>query len=429
MTTRVEFPNGLHSVQPQADAPDAVTGRFQALLKEFHGHRPRPKCGCMYSGRPLELVIRRLRNGRFILARLPNEGASHREACEFHSADVDHSGRAGYVTGVIKETADGGYTVRLNLGLAIDDSSPAPAPEASRCGRPGAARQRAMTPLGLLHSLWEEAQLNRWHPGFEGRRSSGLVAWRLSTAADQFRVGRSELSDFFTAIAPDRRAGAARLADLTREFEGRRRLIVVGAVAAITSGKYDRYDIRLSAASTVALYISALPGQIDTLMAKHPYAARLLAAPPDTRAERVMGLFIVEARMAVSKGKPIVRAALQAGGLLEVSAEFIPVASDLERQVADKLVADGRAFMKPLRYDAEVDLVLPDFVLIDMGVASGWPMEVFGLDNADYRARRAEKETYYRDAYGMTRWWQWVAAGPDRTEMPALPERAPARPA
>ncbi len=104
-----------------------------------------------------------------------------------------------------------------------------------------------------------------------------------------------------------------------------------------------------------------------------------------------MGLFVVEAEPGEWKGRAIVRATMQDGALMETTADFIPVASDLERQVADHLVAEGRAFTKPLRYDADADLVLPDFVLTDTGVAAGWPMEVFGRDDADYRARRAEK--------------------------------------
>jgi hypothetical protein len=39
------------------------------------------------------------------------------------------------------------------------------------------------------------------------------------------------------------------------------------------------------------------------------------------------------------------------------------VESSYERAVADKLVEQGRAFMKPMRYDVGADLVLPDFIL------------------------------------------------------------------
>ena len=421
MPTWIKFPNGEWSTQPQADASEVLNVRFQALLEEFHGHKPRPTCGCMHAGRPLETVIRRLGTGRFILARLPNEGAAHRAKCDFYAASPDRSGRAGYVEGVMEETADGGYTIRLGLSLSLRKGEPAPAAETFRTGRPGAGRQRAMTLLGLLHALWEEAQLNRWHPGFCGKRSPGRVAWWLSTAADQFRVVRSELGELFAAIAPDRRGGAARLGKLTRDLGRRSRLVISGTVTSIEPVKFGRRDIRLTGGPGVGLFLSALPGQADTLLAKHPYAARLLRAAPEARRGQVIGLFVVEAEPGEWKGRAIVRATMQGGALMETTADFIPVADDFERQVADRLVTEDRAFTKPLRYDADNDLVLPDFVLTDMSVASGWPMEVFGRDDADYRARRVEKAASYRDVHGVSGWWQWVAAGPDRTDMPALP--------
>ena len=211
-----------------------------------------------------------------------------------------------------------------------------------------------------------------------------------------------------------------------RDLGRRRRLVITGIVSSIEPEKWGRRTIRLAGGSAAALFLSALPGQVDTLLGRHPYAARLLEAPA-AQGGQVMGLFVVETHLGEWKGQPTVKANMQAGGLMETTADFLPVASDLERQVADRLVAEGRAFTKPLRYDAESELVLPDFVLTDVGVASGWPMEVFGRGDADYRARRAEKSAYYRDVYGVNGWWQWVAAGPDRTGMPDLPPRVPSR--
>lgn len=145
MLNPIEFSNKQRVMRPQADTPEAEVTHFQELLKKYHGHRYRPRCGCNHDDRPLELVIRRLANGRFILARLPNEDASHREACDFYSADANRSGRAGYVDGVMEKTADGGYRVRLDLSLTIREAAPALAPVALHIGRAGVAGQRAMT--------------------------------------------------------------------------------------------------------------------------------------------------------------------------------------------------------------------------------------------------------------------------------------------
>jgi hypothetical protein len=40
-----------------------------------------------------------------------------------------------------------------------------------------------LTLRGLLHYLWEEGQLNHWHPRWEGRRSWGAVRFQLLDAA------------------------------------------------------------------------------------------------------------------------------------------------------------------------------------------------------------------------------------------------------
>ncbi len=154
---------------------------------------------------------------------LPNEGAVNPATCDFHAASSDRSGRAGYVEGFVEETADGGSKVRLGLSLSIREKEPAPAAKAFRPRRPGsAAWQRSMTPLGLLHTVWEAAQLNHWHPGFRGKRGPSCVAWWLSVAVDQFRVVRTELGELFAPVTPDRRGGAARLEQMTRDL-GRRR--------------------------------------------------------------------------------------------------------------------------------------------------------------------------------------------------------------
>ena len=87
------------------------------------------------------------------------------------------------------------------------------------------------------------------------------------------------------------------------------------------------------------------------------------------------------------------------------------------RAEAEKLVAEGRRFEKPLRFDAD-DVTFPDFWLKDVGAPI--PMEVWGMTSTDYQARKAEKSTYYDETYGKDGWWGWNgAAGDDLPEFPA----------
>ena len=108
--------------------------------------------------------------------------------------------------------------------------------------------------------------------------------------------------------------------------------------------------------------------------------------------------------------------------LMAVSPQWIPVESSHELAVAERLVQERRAFMKPLRFDADQDVVFPDFILRDTNEERGTPMEVWGRSDAAYRARRQEKIDYYRRHFGADRWWHWNASAKDA--MPLFPPRA-----
>ena len=107
--------------------------------------------------------------------------------------------------------------------------------------------------------------------------------------------------------------------------------------------------------------------------------------------------------------------------LMSITAEFLPVESSYERTVAELLVMQGRSFMKPLRYNASADLVLPDFILTD--TLRELPMEVFGRDDARYLQRKEEKSAHYDEQYGKLGWWSWDAAsqGGNVSSVPSFP--------
>jgi hypothetical protein len=86
---------------------------------------------------------------------------------------------------------------------------------------------------------------------------------------------------------------------------------------------------------------------------------------------------------------------------------WTPVDSSYELTVARKLYEEKRSFRKPLRFDARREVVLADFELRDVHDGP-YPMEVFGRDDAVYRARAAQKHAFYDDVYGQ-QWWSWDA--------------------
>lgn len=399
---------------------------YQTRLKASHGLEDRPHCDCRQKGRKLEVTIhRRETEGgkvvRYHLARMKNEGRLHRESCAFYEMDPDASGAAGYVSGVIDEREDGTTHLRLSRSLRIAQrrSTVDEAPPAVAGGRAGKATRRAMTELGLLNLIWEKAGLTLWHPGFAGKREMWRVAHRLQEAAETIVCGRTDLHKQLAVIVPGSKREATHLTELAGTAAGERYLVVIGVVHQAMASQ-GRISLR-GAMPPYNLFMNYAPARITDLLARHPYASRILAAEPSGRPAQVVGLFIVKATAGTWKGAPVIRGEVEAAALMETTHDFVPVASSLEQQVADRLVAEGRHFSKPLRYDAEADLVFPDFVLLDTGQARGTPMEVFGRADEVYEARRAEKERYYQEQYGSAGWWSWNAAGPSAAPMAAFP--------
>jgi predicted nuclease of restriction endonuclease-like RecB superfamily len=105
--------------------------------------------------------------------------------------------------------------------------------------------------------------------------------------------------------------------------------------------------------------------------------------------------------------------------LMAVSQHWIPTESSHERVITEKLVDEGRAYIKPLLYNQAGDVVFPDFVLTDRA-GGEVPMEVFGRSDEDYVKRKDEKTAYYNRLYGVGGWWCW-----DATKASSIPPFAP----
>ncbi len=78
--------------------------------------------------------------------------------------------------------------------------------------------------------------------------------------------------------------------------------------------------------------------------------------------------------------------------LMHVSENWIPLDSSYEAVVAEKLDAEHRQYVKPMRYDASISEVFPDFYLLDTKSDKPFPMEVFGMATPAYLARKQLKK-------------------------------------
>ncbi len=200
---------------------------------------------------------------------------------------------------------------------------------------------------GLLHYLWDQAELTRWQPGFAGKRSWGTVRKYLLLAAEN-KVARGEALRIRLFIpepfSPEQRdaLNARRVAQWSHAVATRGRpqhlMLLIAEVKEIVPSRYGFKAV-----------IKHVPDQAFALD-EHLY--RRLGR----RFESELTLWgsadnvhmIVIATFGVSEAGVPTFAEMS---LMPVTPQWLPVESSFERQLIEHLIAEGRSFIKGLRYN------------------------------------------------------------------------------
>jgi len=367
---------------------------------------------------------------RYWLSAWPYEGSRHAENCRFYSIWSDKYQASIYDAGVVTTGADGMFKIRLPTGLqkkepkAPDDDNPEPVVKTSATTK----RKPAMQLLGLLHFMWDQAEINVWHPAFGLKKSRGTawLGYRLDKISGRVRIGKTLLSEVM--LIPGNRDGAhskPNLQKLRAATKNKKRMVVVSQLASWT----EKTEARLNSGMLPLGLFGGFPE---------------LRIPPDARARceasfgRELGhwrkgakvIAIAETEPPVTTfrhvdGKPVpsTRSEVIDMALMVVSPRYIPLDSGYEAVIENKLWAEQRAFVKPLRYDGGED-VFPDFLLTDVCGEEFVPLEVFGMNTPEYLARKALKQAHYEDEFGEGRWWSWDATARDaESAIPDFPQK------
>ncbi|NIE81409.1 DUF1173 domain-containing protein [Asaia sp. As-1742] len=373
---------------------------------------------------------------RYHLARMPGSGPLHSANCPFHEPDIQRDGRSGYEQGVITPLPDGNLRIALESGLlvrATANEADCPALQQSACGVfPGHGRRQMSLP-GLLHLLWEQSGLTTWRPEeSRQRRSWGAIRQALERAAASVEASGTVLDRRLAMVGHGDADGPAILEDIQRDAGRDRRILLCGIVrrldfeAARNEDPANPWSPRLEArfrlhfdgAPNFGLWLSGSMEMALDFERQFPWEWHTLQKHWSERGDaRVVALVTTKLRRTVN-GRATV-GWVNHMTLMEVGPSYVPVASSHELALLTHLQEEHRIFRKPLRFDRTTELVHPDFELLDTRDPRGTPMEVYGLDTEEYRARRDIKEAHYRDVYGVGNWWSWNAAL--REPMPDLP--------
>ncbi|WP_238218273.1 DUF1173 family protein [Caballeronia novacaledonica] len=349
------------------------------------------RCRERVAGRLLRLVVRRY-GALFHLARWPEEGPNHDEiSCPFYAAAPIKDGRTPDVLSAIQQTP-AGLNVKLDASLSVRTL------ERSIRAKGGSSltttARRAAPLLGFLQRVWLEANLHVWQGG--STRGWSQCNAQLVAALGDGKLNGKPIHEVLHVM---RRHDESQAQSIVAEFnafldqitttpQASQRRLALGELRGVAASKYGfvvtlRQTKRTFFASTSVIESAAA-------------SFRSAWAMTGNASARVVILALVERTR--DGNLRIIDLALQL-----CSSSFVPCDSSYEVEMANRLVAERRRFIKPLRLEAG-DVMLPDFQMTDTRQPTA--IEIYGMQgNEQYLARKKEKQALYaRDAKPCVEW-------------------------
>lgn len=340
---------------------------LQGLLAQAYARKERAHCACR-SESDLPLYIAH-RHDRYVLARWPGSGARHATGCDHYEAPDFLTGMGQVRGSAVIDDEDSGET-RLRLGFPLSRGAARTAPAALTNDKPTVkSTGQKLSMRGLLHYLWDRAELTHWHPKMASKRSWFVVRRALLEAAASCKAKQEALphvlfvpESFRSEDKEDIRA--RRRASLDRVYRSRDELMVtVGEVKEIVPAH--------GGTRIVLKHVGDMPFVLDQDMARRFYkrfAGDLalwqaqdgpMGGPKDGQGHLVIAGSFARRRQGTFD--------LIEVALMPVTAEWLPYESSDERYLIAKAVSERRRFVKGLRVNLDADTPIASMVLKDTG--------------------------------------------------------------
>ena len=356
-------------------------GFAEAIAKAYGAHQ-RPRCMCLLEG--VEMYVASL-GGSFVVKRMPDTGSRHAPDCPSYEPPAESSGLGQVLGSAITEDRTTGATMlKLDFPLTkLPGRSQAPLPggDSDSVARNGTR----LSLLGLLHYLWDQAALTRWHPGFAGKRTWATVRRHLLQAAEHKLAGGSTLGARLYVpepFSPDQRdaINARRLAQWQHAMvipgKPQHLMLLVGDAKEIVSARYG-----------VKVIVKHVPDQAFTIdeqlymrLGRHFETEFALWSASDDIHMLMIATFGLH-----NAGIPAIHQLC----LMPVTRHWLPVRDGFEKQLLDKLVGESRSFVKGLQYNLRRQDQIASATLLDCDGST--PM-LFVLANAPAESARGNED-------------------------------------
>ena len=382
------------------------TEKGQSLLRLARAMRLALYCLCCEEKPPLYLSQKA--NGDVNVARHPNTGCLHAEACE------DYDERSGGRTGDHERLCpfvQQGDRIVANLSIAMSESAGGPLEKdksaKSRGRTHGTEKQTTQAKVGL-HGLYArlvaDSRLNVWM----GERPDGQgwtnAAGRLERAMEGVWFGDRPLGERVLIPRDSNSKEIERRLDGIRHTRGSTRrhfLLCIGRIIQVDATQIPGFTVVQLECLQTRFWI---PHDLWEWARRHRRYSYVNGLLKGGRVDDAMARVIVTAKLEVAEdGRVIVREM----SLAVMTRNWIPIDSALDGRVAEDLVRQGRQLRKPL-VRREGCPYLPDFELLDTE-HEVVPMEVWGMNpdwDLHYEERKAAKILAYPELFDGPL-WEW----------------------
>jgi hypothetical protein len=331
---------------------------LQQALARIYGTPARPRCLCIAEG--VEMYVSKFTD--FVIKRLPETGGDHSTTCPSHELPASESGLGEVLGEAIIERGPDAVELRLDFPLTHRIGRSFAIADRKLPAEVTVARQQ-LSLRGLLHYLWERAGFNRWYPRMQGKRSYWVLRKFLLQASEEVETKGLRLTE--RVFIPEQ-FSLDRAAEIAQRRDEALSILLSSDADPNFKMMIAIGDLKEFALTTLGygLVLKHLPDRAFSLerkageRTKRTFEAELLA----WTAGQVK---LVAACLFYAKHEHCHQ--IESLTLMMTSAQWIPLDHAYEKNLVDKLVAEQRAFLKPLRYEAQHAGKFPNFLLLDAG--------------------------------------------------------------
>ena len=389
------------------------SAEFVEAIAAAHATHQRPRCLCLGEG--VEMYVARLAgtDEGFIVKRMPDTGCHHAPDCPSYEPPAELSGLGQVLGSAITEDPATGETT-LKLGFAMKKVvGRSTTPAAGVASDSVASDGTKLSLRGLLHYLWDQADLTRWQPGFAGKRTWSTVRRHLLLAAEN-KIARGDslrsrlyIPEVFSVDQRDA-INARRMAQWSQAIAApgkpQHLMLLIAEVKEIVPARYGFKAV----VKHVPNQAFTLDEQLYRRLGRRFEPALALWGA----AEDIQMVMIATFSIAAAGIPTIVELSL-----MPVTRHWLPIEDGFEKQLIERLVADGRSFVKGLRYNLGAESALACATLTDCDGSA----PLLFVAHAGIEGRGRHLEVCDRSVPV----WFWH---PSSEAMPSLPPRQPLHP-